>query len=200
MKTLQSLLQEYNYNLFKIGDHDLKEQPASVPQDVQKRVSVLAVPCYTVFIDEARFKIALDIRVGAALSRLEAARLALEFTGDPDAEERTQSPETHTTQNPQVSITHSVGQRERSDADRFGVTTNSPTIAPVTTSLDKAYTDTNTTNAHDVVNVVGERREVRQKIMSPVQAYQRREAYNAEVFDCLTEILRGAIFEGSVLR
>ena len=208
MTTLQNLLQTNNYNLFKVGEHDLKEAPASIPQDVQKRVSMLAVPCYTLYLDEARFKIALDIRVGAALSRLEAARLAFEFNGDPDAEEHLQDQETQLTITDEVvrttAHTHNADAKVRWERPQFDTVGNTTAIDRVTAVTEQPTQErdstTDTTNPHNVTNTVGPRREVRQKIMSPHQAHQRREAYNAEVFDCLTEILRGAIYEGQCFR
>lgn len=198
--TLQELLVNNHYNLFKVGVYDLKENPAAIPQDVQKRVSILAVPCYTIYVDELRFKNALDIRVGAALPRLEAARAAYEFNGDPNAEETIQSPETHTVKTPQITHQTVTGERVRTDTDAFGVGVNAPTVSPVVKSTDAPYTNTDTTVAHDVVTTTAERKTTKQHVMTPQQAYQRREAYNAEVFDCLTEILRGAVFEAQCFR
>lgn len=201
MTTLQDLLVRYDYNLFKVDpDHDLKDTPYDIPRDVQKRVSVVCVPCYTIYIDEGRMAIELSIRIGAATNRLIAAKAALEFVGDPDAEETIQTPETHTIENPQITRTTVIGERTRTDKDKFGDSVGSSPISPVATSTDSTHTDTDTTSAHNVVNTTGERKTTKQKVMTPYQAYQRREAYDAEVYDVLWEALRGAIYSAQCFR
>lgn len=201
MTTLQALLVRYHHNLFKVDqDHDLKEHPYDIPPDVQKRVSSVCVPCYPIHVDEQRMALELSIRIGAATNRLSAAKAALEFVGDPDAEETIQTPETHTIENPQITRTTIVGERTRTDKDKFGGDLASSPIAPVVTSTDSTHTDTDTTAAHNVTNSVSERKTTRQRVMSPYQAYQRREAYDAEVYDVLREALRGAIYAAQCFR